>query len=360
MANLKKIYHNWTAYNIPVTSVNNSTGDVTVQETLVSWTNIKTINNTSLLWSGNIDIQTGGNYTAGNWIDITNDEIWLDGTYEWNFVDYSAMQWPASDGFHIPLITEWQWLKTIMDWLGLTTWDNWRINLHMPFAGYRSYSSAGLDFKDTSGSYWSSSPYPAGSNNARYLYLFSSYVRADYKDNRAYGFSVRCFKDSYETPTSSWTVVQGTLWSAWIFWNQSQGLISITDWTTGYTMMDKNLWATTVYNNWNTLTQANMWNMYQWWNNYWFPSTWSVTTSSTQVNAQNYWPWNYYSSSTFITWSNDWSSVHNDNLRWGVTWIQTSTVSWNLVLWDKLYKIVTSTTAPASWTASNVITIVTD
>lgn len=39
-----------------VTSVNGQTGAVTVQETLVSGTNIKTINNTSILGSGNLDI----------------------------------------------------------------------------------------------------------------------------------------------------------------------------------------------------------------------------------------------------------------------------------------------------------------
>lgn len=45
------------------------------QDTLVSGTNIKTINNNSLLGSGNIDIQTGGTYTGGNGISISNDEI---------------------------------------------------------------------------------------------------------------------------------------------------------------------------------------------------------------------------------------------------------------------------------------------
>ena len=51
----------------------------TKQDTLVSGTNIKTINNTSLLGSGNIDIQGGGGggttYTAGTNIDITNNII---------------------------------------------------------------------------------------------------------------------------------------------------------------------------------------------------------------------------------------------------------------------------------------------
>lgn len=46
------------------------------QDTLISGTNIKTINNTSILGSGNIDIQGGGgSYTAGTGIDITNDVI---------------------------------------------------------------------------------------------------------------------------------------------------------------------------------------------------------------------------------------------------------------------------------------------
>jgi hypothetical protein len=51
-----------------VTSVNNQTGDVTVQETLVSGTNIKTINNQSVLGSGNISIASGGGIDwTGHW-----------------------------------------------------------------------------------------------------------------------------------------------------------------------------------------------------------------------------------------------------------------------------------------------------
>ena len=47
------------------------------QDALVSGTNIKTINNESILGSGNITIQGGGGttYTAGDGIDITNDVI---------------------------------------------------------------------------------------------------------------------------------------------------------------------------------------------------------------------------------------------------------------------------------------------
>lgn len=49
-----------TSAQAPVQSVNGQTGAVTVQATLVSGTNIKTVNNESLLGSGNIDIQGGG------------------------------------------------------------------------------------------------------------------------------------------------------------------------------------------------------------------------------------------------------------------------------------------------------------
>jgi len=254
-------------------------------------------------------------YNAGEWIEIKN----------WS--DYSAMRWPAPEWFHVPLITEWQWLKTIMDWLSLTTWKNWRINLHIPLAGRRrNVSTAEISSQGSDGYYWSSSPYgSAYPGSACNLYFGSSRVKENDYCDRAYGLPVRCFKDSFEVPTSSWTVINGTLWGAWIFWNQSKWLISITsDWTTWYTIQDKNLWATIVYSDWDTLSESNCGKYYQWGNNYGFAWTWSVTTSRTQVNAQNYWPWNYYSSSTFITQNNDWSSVHNDNLWWWVTWVVTT------------------------------------
>lgn len=45
------------------------------QDTLVSSSNIKTINNESILGSGNINIQGGSTYTAGRGISIANDTI---------------------------------------------------------------------------------------------------------------------------------------------------------------------------------------------------------------------------------------------------------------------------------------------
>lgn len=48
-----------------VTSVNGATGDVTVQATLVSGTNIKSVNNNSLLGAGNLELSTYLTYPAG-------------------------------------------------------------------------------------------------------------------------------------------------------------------------------------------------------------------------------------------------------------------------------------------------------
>ena len=64
--------------NKPDLTVYATTTDLAAkQDTLVSGINIKTINNQSLLGSGNIDIQGGGgaSYTAGKNIDITNNVV---------------------------------------------------------------------------------------------------------------------------------------------------------------------------------------------------------------------------------------------------------------------------------------------
>ena len=96
------------------------------------------------------------------------------------------------------------------------------------------------------------------------------------------------------------------------------GLITITDWDETYTIMDRNLWATST----GVDSSDSYWYYFQWWNNYWFPTAWSVATSSKKVDASGYGPWHYYSSSTFITSSlSPWdrSSVQNRNLRWWVS-----------------------------------------
>lgn len=74
MTDISKISNGTNTYDIKDATAR--TGLSNKQDTLVSGTNIKTINGTSLLGSGNIEV--GGessSYTAGNWINIDQNEI---------------------------------------------------------------------------------------------------------------------------------------------------------------------------------------------------------------------------------------------------------------------------------------------
>ena len=240
----------------------------------------------------------------------------------WEPIIISDMQWPCDIGFNVPLSTEWQ---SIFDaWVNLWAWSssnwvNFATYLKIPMAGFRDYSNLNLNYRGPNGLYWSSSPY--NSNNANFLYFDRASVSQTY-DSRSYGLPVRCFKDTPIIPTSSWTTLFQGSWSAWIFHNTTEWLISISsDGTTWYTIMDKNCWATTVYNYWDTLSEANCGKVYQWGNNYAF--SWDanydvsqISKSSTKVDVTWYWPWNYYNSSTWITENPRQSSANNwNNLR---------------------------------------------
>lgn len=278
------------------------------QDELTAWTNVQI--------SNNVISATDTTYNAWPGINI--------GTYN----DYSAMRWPAPSGYHIPSKDEWGalydagvslWIWTSSSWTPVKTY------LKMPFAGYRGYSSAGVDSQDTYARYWSSTRY--SDSNANSFDASSAVLNAQYRHYRANGFSVRCFKNYPVTPNGSWTTLYQWTWSAGIFRSPSLWLISISsDGTNRITIQDKNLWATTVYNDWDTLSEANCGKYYQRWNNYWFAWTGSVTTSSTKVDASTYWPWNYYSSSTFITVSESpyaWDTTDNGNLWWWETGVVT-------------------------------------
>lgn len=301
---------------------------------IVIWTQNWTYDFTAEVWDV-ITLEASGSGSGSNLSVVRYaDEIKEIYVWEWNLVnDYSAMQWPAPSGFHVPSDNERITLCGILTttfWLSknATTMGTY---LKMPMAGYRYYWSSNVENAGTYGRYWCYTRY--SDVNAYCLYFRSSSLNPQNGYGRANGLTVRCFKDSSTIPTSSWTTLYD--WSsvaswAWIFWNSTDGLISVSwDWTTWYTIMDKNLWASTVFNQWDALTDANCGYFYQWGNNYWFPRSWTVTTSSTQVDASYYWPGNYYSSGTFIIWNYDWSSVHNDDLWWWETGVQQKQ-AWNV------------------------------
>ena len=240
-------------------------------------------------------------------------------------INYPAMRWPCPYGYHVPRETEWNDIKT---W-GTTIWawtssggTNFSTYLKLPFAWWRGASTGAVANQWTLWSYWQCELTTA--SNGKFLYVNATYILPWYGTSPKNWYSIRPFKDEPVVPTSSWTTLYDWSWTATgagIFWNSSSGLISISkDGTTWYTIADKNLWATTVYNSWDTLSEANCWKYFQRWNNYPFVWTGSVTTSSSQVDASGYWPWNWYYRSTFVTGSGDRSSVQNQNLRWWVVW----------------------------------------
>ena len=79
MADISKITLNGTDYNVK---------DANAQETLVSGTNIKTINNQSILGSGNITIQGGGGGGGETVVELTKAQ-------------YEALDPPATDTTYI-------------------------------------------------------------------------------------------------------------------------------------------------------------------------------------------------------------------------------------------------------------------
>ena len=244
--------------------------------------------------------------------------------YIWEWKDsYVAMQWPCDSGFHIPTKDEMQALIDI--WVSLWAWDttggasNISQYLKLPPTWYRSWASSTASKSSATTWYY----YTSKASNSANAYYMSFYTNITVShSSKTSGRAIRPFKDAPAIPDSNRTTLYAWTGDAGIFHNSTLWLISISDDGDNWiTIADKNLWATTVWNYWDTGDANNTWGFYQRWNNYMFPYSWSVTTSPTQVDASDYWPWNYYSSSTFIYNSWDWSSVRNDNLRWWVTGI---------------------------------------
>lgn len=264
--------------------------------------------------------------------------------YKEPYTDYSAMRWPCDSGFHIPTITERQ--NVFNCWTSLGAWSasnwNWaKTYLRLPFAWQRLYSNWNTNQVWTQWFYWTNSPYTSEyPTYTRIAFVVATSFSLDNAYVRAYWNSIRPFYDEAVNPISSrntlkswWQWLYNQVSWRWIAHNWTLHLISLSsDGTTRYTISDRNLWATTLYDWTSTPTEANAWKYYQRWNNYWFwwPDKSTPTTSTTQVNASTYWPWNYYSSSTFIRWNADRSSVQNDNLWGWVTW----PISW---WWDILF-----------------------
>ena len=94
MVDISKISDGTNTYNIKDSEARAELSNK--QDTLVSGTNIKTINNTSILGSGNIDIQSGSSYTSGTGINITNDVISVEGVKNQRNTSQAIKTWTGT------------------------------------------------------------------------------------------------------------------------------------------------------------------------------------------------------------------------------------------------------------------------
>jgi hypothetical protein len=144
-----------------------------------------------------------------DWVKIKNDDLWWwswdieTSNWVWTSVD---RQWPCPTGRHVPSVLEWRWLIYIYfhDIKGRTDyvlgnslsvssiWISLMDDLKLPRAGLRSRSSGNMDVQTSQGAYWSSSP---DGGHAFRVHFVADDVYPAYSNNRAHGFSVRCFKN---------------------------------------------------------------------------------------------------------------------------------------------------------------------
>ena len=139
---------------------------------------------------------TWSTYSDWTFIKITSDwqsspintDLWWQ--IPWWVLD---MKWPCDVWYHVPSNTEWTWLHTLWLWgnNGVDSWMNMSNDLKMPMAGYRTGNTY-IGAVATVGNYWAS--WTTGINSYD-MYFTATNVYPASSTYRAYGFSVRCFKN---------------------------------------------------------------------------------------------------------------------------------------------------------------------
>lgn len=250
-----------------------------------------------------------------NWSSSQNNNLW--GWVTWTV---EAEQWPCASWFHIPSRTEWSNIVDIWTalWWWSSAWNDFSGALKLPFWWQREQSDWSITYDGVRGRYVSCSY----RNATTYwmLWFTSSNITQSYS-YYSYWFSLRPFKNTPVTPTSSWTKLYWTsIEAGWIFWNKEDWLISLSsDGSTWVTIADKNLWATQVWNSGDWVSEANAWKYFQRWNNYGF--LWAFWTSNTIPNLNWYeWgnpykDWVYRTNMDWLWWNDDlWKWVAFSNL----------------------------------------------
>ena len=148
--------------------------------------------------TGSTTYTTYGNLNLWWWENTSNPDSWR--------------QWPCPENYHVPDALERRaaynlfksWADTVWSGYCNTLDDNttyrakcFASKLALPFAGRRVNDGSTILSKGTYGYYWSSVPYPAGTNSSYYLQVGSYNIYPNSNEyGRANGFSVRCFKNS--------------------------------------------------------------------------------------------------------------------------------------------------------------------
>lgn len=214
--------------------------------------------------------------------------------------------------FHVPTYSELSGLYSLMSsdlWINMLSADVLEY-LHIP----ECWMLSGIDWRQFSVATWIwCSDYHNWKPASWYIYgWIGNNMSAIGSPNWC---NVRPFKNTYEAPDGTWTVEYWSLSTGWIFRNQQSWLISIFYWDTGYTMADRNQWASYAWSSGDAISVNNSGYLYQWGNCYGFPLQNATTTSSTKVDTTGYWNWTLYSSSTFITAiTGDWMEPVNTTL----------------------------------------------
>ena len=162
-----------------------------------------TLSSTDQPGNGNFIITSN---TPNDWRSNQNDNLWQ---------GINGINNPCPTSYRLPTETEINTER--LSWSQNNSTGAFASPLKLPLAGVRDYADGSLITVGTFGYYWSSTVNSGGSH---YLYLFSGIAAAP-THVRAFGYSVRCIKDSPSaigtigsincgTATNTGTLTQGT------------------------------------------------------------------------------------------------------------------------------------------------------
>lgn len=170
----------------------------------------------------------------------------------WDGWDSSRRKWPCWGWFHVPLVSEFQFLINI--WLNVSDFNS---IFYIPLPWYIDYGWV----KFSQGSNYSlwTSQYNTNSANTRYFsslnWSSSSYSLWNSLASR--WLSVRCFSDEFVVPDSSWSLVY---WNSQTFpssWCPDQSInVYYNNWNSSWTIICD--WTQAIEINWlSTITSTN-------------------------------------------------------------------------------------------------------